>query len=257
MNAKHLSRNEFSLPQTLFYSAILVLFALFSTSCTSTGAGDAGAAAWEPYYEHAHDGRIYVIGQIETEMKFKESPHLPYTDTRIGMGPKGETVVLEVDKKDPGLSKRLWEKFKARNLFYAEVPKHGRIYVVGSEKMRQSLEATGHMPYTRTFIGYGPGGETVVFEVDKKNPALANRLQREFDENHRFYEEVRRHGRLYVIGNKKTYDAFLEQGHLPYTHTIIGGGPNNETLVFEVDKKNPFVLSRIKDTFADRHSMKL
>jgi len=39
-----------------------------------------------------------------------------------------------------------------------------------------------HLPYTRTVLGAGPNGETVIFEVDTKNEALADELQRRFEQ---------------------------------------------------------------------------
>ncbi len=46
----------------------------------------------------------------------------------------------------------------------------GRYYVIGS----------GRLPYTRTVIGGGPQGKTVVFEVDKKKPEYVERLMTQF-----------------------------------------------------------------------------
>lgn len=56
----------------------------------------------------------------------------------------------------------------------------GRIYVVGSPEMHASFEANRHPPYTRTLPGAGPNGETVGFQVDKKDPALVERPVKTF-----------------------------------------------------------------------------
>ena len=38
-----------------------------------------------------------------------------------------------------------------------------------------------HMiPLTKTLLGAGPSGETVVFEFDKKNPAMTDQLIEQF-----------------------------------------------------------------------------
>ena len=52
--------------------------------------------------------------------------------------------------------------------------------IIGSQEMSQQFAAQGHLPYTRTIIGGGPNGETVVYEVNKKEPAYADRLMARF-----------------------------------------------------------------------------
>lgn len=63
---------------------------------------------------------------------------------------------------------------------YAVESKDGRIYVFGSEKVLDSWRKSGHMQFSRTMIGAGPGGETVVFEAMDKNPAMEKRLMARF-----------------------------------------------------------------------------
>ena len=59
----------------------------------------------------------------------------------------------------------------------------GRYYVIGSAEMAMKFEGSGHLPYTRTLIGAGPQGKTVVFEVDKKKPEYVERLMAQFQSN--------------------------------------------------------------------------
>ncbi|MDF1581013.1 MAG: hypothetical protein P1P74_09590 [Desulfuromonadales bacterium] len=133
---------------------------------------------------------------------------------------------------------------------------HGRLFVVGSQESLEKFKASGHLPYTRTLTGAGPKGETVVFEVDKKNPEETDRLQKEFahipfmvDSNAQDFFVYKKGERFYVIGNQKTNETFMASGHLPYTKTILGAGPLGETVVFEVDKKNPKVTDRLVQTY--------
>ena len=56
----------------------------------------------------------------------------------------------------------------------------GRYYVIGSAEMAKKFEGSGHLPYTRTLIGAGPHGRTVIFEVDKKKPEYVERLMAQF-----------------------------------------------------------------------------
>jgi hypothetical protein len=133
---------------------------------------------------------------------------------------------------------------------------HGRLFVTGSQASLDKFKASGHLPYTKTILGAGPTGETVIFEVDKKNPELTERLQKEFahtpfmiDGNEKDYFVYKKGERFYVIGNQTTNEKFMASGHLPYTKTILGAGPTGETVIFEVDKKNPQVAERLVKTY--------
>jgi hypothetical protein len=133
---------------------------------------------------------------------------------------------------------------------------HGRFFVTGSQESLAKFKASGHLPYTRTILGAGPNSETVVFEVDKKNPELAERLQKQFEHtpflvesNEKDYFVYKKGERFYVIGNQTTNEKFMASGHLPYTKTILGAGPMGETVIFEVDKKNPQVAERLVKTY--------
>lgn len=56
-------------------------------------------------------------------------------------------------------------------------------------------------------------------------------------------------GRIYVIGNAETNESFAKHKHLPYTKTILGGGPAGETLIFEVDKNDPDFAENLKQAY--------
>ena len=167
-----------------------------TTGLASSAAGNAAAPVLtstasvetaptsETYWEHEHEGRIYVIGNASTNASFLKTHHLPYTFTKIGSGPKGETVVVEADKSGNELQDKLWEKFRLRNLYYAEEEHDGRIYVLGSARSQLVFRDSPHLPYALTLIGAGVGGKTVVFEVDKDNDALAQRLKQEYASRH-------------------------------------------------------------------------
>ncbi|MEM7396363.1 MAG: hypothetical protein AAF492_28845, partial [Verrucomicrobiota bacterium] len=136
-----------------------------------------------------------MIGSDDIAASFKETHHLPYTQTMIGAGPEGQTVVVQVDKSDPTVQERLWNDYKAANLYYAEEEHDGRIYLLGSALSQLKFLNSKHLPYTQTMIGEGPAGETVIVEVDKKNPALQQRLWSAFKEKHLYYAETSANGR--------------------------------------------------------------
>jgi hypothetical protein len=143
---------------------------------------------------------------------------------------------------------------KENNFFvYEYMDRH---YVVGSEAMSKKFAAHGHLPYTKTILGGGPHGETVVYEVAKKDPGLAERLIDTYqstpflvDSKGDDYAVFKYMGRLYVVGQAKTKASFAEHGHMPYTKTILGAGPAGETVVFEVDKKDPKLVEKLMEMF--------
>ncbi len=141
----------------------------------------------DDFFIYSHLDRLYVVGSAEASEEFSQSGHLPYTRTLIGAGPQGETVVFEIDKKNPDLTRRLEQTFgktpfllesNGKDFFVYKLD--GRIFVIGQASTSEEFSRQGHLPYTRTMLGAGPQGETVVFEVDKKNPALVERLQKSY-----------------------------------------------------------------------------
>ena|SRR5687768_3096715 len=67
------------------------------------------------YYEVEHDGRIYVVGSAEAAEKIKAGQHPSATVTKIGYGPKGETVVFEGGKDHDVLEGKLIAEYDARH----------------------------------------------------------------------------------------------------------------------------------------------
>lgn len=132
------------------------------------------------YFEVEHDGRFYVVGSAKSLADFRQTQHLAYTQTILGYGPKGATVVFEIDPKDEALQNRLRGEFDARHRYYAEERRDGRIYVIGDAPMHAEFRQTGHLPYTASKIGKGPARETLVFQIDPKDERLLRRLEREF-----------------------------------------------------------------------------
>ena len=57
---------------------------------------------------------------------------------------------------------------------------NGRYYVIGSEEALDIFLNNGHIPKSRTILGQGPLGETVVIEIDKNNPKQTEYLQKKF-----------------------------------------------------------------------------
>jgi hypothetical protein len=123
----------------------------------------------DDYYELHRDGRIYVIADAGDLKEFLGNGELPLRVTRIGGGPKGETVVFgiarpESKKKDGFGAVEMYDGKRkgAAKDFYAEVCRDGSCYVFGSwadlEVFRQSGSAEGLSDAGLS----GPGGEKVM-----------------------------------------------------------------------------------------------
>ena len=106
-------------PINLQYRAVIRMttVSVLGLCCVALGFTNTTAAESEvsSYFEHQYDGRYYVIGSVEINETFKTTHHIPYSQTRIGAGPRGETVVVEVIKEDPTHQERLWNEFKYRH----------------------------------------------------------------------------------------------------------------------------------------------
>jgi hypothetical protein len=69
---------------------------------------------------------------------------------------------------------------------YQEKEHNGRLYVFETEKAFQAAQDAPNFAYSKTFIGAGPGGKTVVVEADSKDLALQNRLIAESSRRHKY-----------------------------------------------------------------------
>lgn len=63
------------------------------------------------YWVYRMNGRIFVVGTLMVRDYFEAVHELPFTQTLISAGPKGETVVLEEVKKDKTVAGRLKAAF--------------------------------------------------------------------------------------------------------------------------------------------------
>lgn len=126
--------------------------------------------------------------------------------------------------------------------FFIILPESGRIHVFGDTKNYLQYLANGEVALTRTQIGVGPKGETVVYgitsdNVKKNQPSLGELVfQDKLPAAEDFYGEVFKNGRFYVFGNLKDMKAFASFGEVPYSYTDIGAGPKGETLVWVMNK---------------------
>lgn len=128
--------------------------------------------------------------------------------------------------------------------FFIILPESGRIHAFGDTKNYLQFLATGEVALTRTQIGAGPKGETIVYgitkdDVKKNQPSLGELIyQDKLPAADDFHGEVFKNGRFYVFSDLKDMKAFAAFGEVPYSYTDIGAGPKGETLVWVMNKNS-------------------
>lgn len=129
----------------------------------------------------------------------------------------------------------------AREL-YVVLPEDGRIYVFGDTGNYADYRSHGEVTLTRTRIGEGPGGRTLVFgitpdDVKANQPSLGEQVMSgALPPAPDFYGEAFKGGRYFIFGSLKDMKDFIAFGEVPYSYTDIGAGPKGETLVYVMDK---------------------
>ncbi len=137
----------------------------------------------DDYYELHRDGRIYVIADAGDLKEFLGNGELPLRVTRIGGGPKGETVVFgiarpESKKKDGFGAVEMFDGKRkgAAKDFYAEVCREGACYVFGTWADLEAFRQTGSASGLSEAGLSGPGGEKVM--VAQPADALIERFKK-------------------------------------------------------------------------------
>lgn len=125
---------------------------------------------------------------------------------------------------------------------YVVLPETGRVHAFGDLKNYGDFLEHAEVALTRTSIGAGPGGKTIVYGItgdDVKNnqPSRAELILAPGSaEPAAFYGEVFRGGRFFLFGQRKDMLDFVAFGEVPYSYTEIGAGPRGETLVMVMNK---------------------
>jgi hypothetical protein len=125
---------------------------------------------------------------------------------------------------------------------YVVLPETGRVHAFGDTKNYFDFLAHGEVALTRTQIGAGPGGKTLVFgitgdDVKANAPSRGEQiLSGTIPSGTAFYGEVFKDNRFYLFGDLKDMTNFTAFGEVPYSYTDIGAGPKGETLVFVMNK---------------------
>jgi len=121
---------------------------------------------------------------------------------------------------------------------------NGRIYPIADAKNYLEFLHVNELIYTRTRVGAGPEGETIVFGIEKKEaddlnkPAKAELLyDGKMEVTGPFYGEVIKDGRFLVFGTWQDFKDYLVNKEITYTFTEVGTGPKGETVIYALNKK--------------------
>jgi len=122
---------------------------------------------------------------------------------------------------------------------------NGRLYAFSDPALYLLFLEHDEVPLTRTRIGGGPAGQTVIIGLTKKEAKLPldkpTQTEQFFDGKidavAPFYGEAIYNGRYYVFGAWEDMKAFLQHMEVPYAYTEIGVGPKGETVVYYLNKK--------------------
>ncbi len=171
----------------------------YSASPSGTGAAKVAQAVSEnndDYYQVHKEGRILVFSDQEHYQIWQQTGEIPLAVTRIGEGPAGETVVMQLNKSEAdsmvktvgykGAAQRMYEGdlAGAADGFYGELISDSRIYVFDNADNLASFRGTGHVACGVTQIGVGPSSQTVVFAqscdaASKAKPVMASKRFRQ------------------------------------------------------------------------------
>jgi len=125
---------------------------------------------------------------------------------------------------------------------FVVLPDTGRVHAFGDTKNYFDFLAHGEVALTRTQIGTGPGGKTLVFgitgdDVKANKPSRAEQIMSgAIPATGPFYGEAFKSGRYYLFGSMKDMNDFTAFGEVPYSYTEIGAGPKGESLVMVMNK---------------------
>lgn len=133
-------------------------------------------------------------------------------------------------------------KAAAEQQMFMTFHENGRVYVLGDPKLQEIFMQTDEVALTRTRIGEGPDGRTLIFGMNKDDAKRGGPTAAEMMYDGKqtpagpFYGEVIKDGRYYVFVEWKDMANYLKHGEVPLTYTEIGTGPKGETVVYALNK---------------------
>lgn len=149
----------------------IMLMGMTATACASN---QAGTQTEDQFLEVHEDRRIHIFYDKHTYDEFQQLGETSFRLTRIGAGPKGETLVFGLTaadkKKTSGIpSIEIYDGQRKPANFYGEMRAEGRIYVFSTYDDMKMVRETGEAALRYSDIGAGPKGETVIYVLNNSN----------------------------------------------------------------------------------------
>lgn len=119
---------------------------------------------------------------------------------------------------------------------YQEIEKDGRIYVFTSLSRMEDFKKSGELGKGIIKIGYGPNGETVVFDSDNAVYDYDSKQIKQTLDNLKIkaYKEFEKDGRIYVFTSPECKASFVKSGEMGKDYIAkIGYGPDGKTVLFD------------------------
>lgn len=181
-----------------------------------------------------------------------QNKHLRITTLIVAMALAGAMGGCATQANDPGAAAPAAAAKKKAALelsLFMTFHENGRVYVLGDPELQRIFMETDEVALTRTRIGEGPDGSTLIFGMNKNDakrggPTVAEMMYdgklgpsavfygNVFD----FYGEVFRNGRYTVFVEWKDMLDYLKHGEVALTYTEIGSGPKGETVIYALNK---------------------
>lgn len=131
-----------------------------------------------------------------------------------------------------------------KQTYFLVYHENGRIYAMTDPAIYINFMKTGEVPLTRTRIGAGPDGETVIFGITKadskaldKTTAAEDIFDGRTKDVGAFYGEVLRNGRFHVFGEWQDFQDYLAHKEITFTFTEVGAAPGGETVIYALNSK--------------------
>lgn len=165
------------------FTAGIAGLALCTTSQITLSQADSSKES--TYQEIEKDERLYVFASPTRKADFEKSGELGKGIIKIGHGRNGETVIFDSEEAIIEYESRIIkELLKGVDVkVYKEVNANDRLYVFTSPTRKTNFEKSGEMGMAIAKIGYGPNGETVVFDSDDAVREYDNRHARKEAKN--------------------------------------------------------------------------
>lgn len=175
-----------------------------------------------------------------------QSKYLRITSLIVAIGLVGSMGGCATQGANPGAAAPVAateKKATAEQHLFMTFHENGRLYVLGDPELQQVFLETDEVALTRTRIGDGPDGRTLIFGMNKDDAKRGGPTDAEmiYDGKQEpagpFYGEAIKDGRYYVFVEWKDMAAYLKHGEVPLTFTEVGTGPKGETVIYALNKE--------------------